>query len=109
MALTPERKVKDWIKARLKAELPGGYMYMPPGGAFGRIGTPDLFYLWKGVFIAIEAKSDAPGAKPTALQLAQLQLIKAAGGVAAVIKGRDEGKIQAIVQEARRRSCESAI
>ena len=109
MAMTPEGKVKKWLHDRLKTELPNGYKYMPPGGALGKAGVPDVFYLWQGVFIAIETKADVPGAKPTALQMNNLRAIAAAGGVAALLKGRDEAKLQAILTEVRRRANASAI
>lgn len=94
MAQTPEGKVKTWLYKRLKELFPGHYRYLPPGGQFGRAGTPDCFLLWRGVFIAIEAKAE--GNFPTPLQLKQLSLIKDAGGIAAVVTGRDESKLAAI-------------
>ena len=98
---TPEGRVKSWLKTQLRLRLPDGFMYMPPGGAFGKAGMPDILYLWRGVLVAIETKSGLPGARPTALQLKQLQLISSAGGLAALMNGKDEAKLALIVDKAR--------
>lgn len=98
MAETPEGRVKRWLKGRIRTLFPGAYEYWPPGGMFGRIGTPDCFLVWRGVFIAIEVKAE--GNVPTAPQLRSLKAIAAAGGVAAVVTGRDELKLAAIHEAA---------
>lgn len=100
MAETPEGKVKRWLygtkekPGRLFFYFPGAYVYKPPGGLYGRNGTPDCFLVWRGIFIAIEVKAD--GNPPTDLQLKSLRSIIAAGGVGAVITGKDEEKLRAI-------------
>jgi hypothetical protein len=98
MAETPEGKVKRWLKTRVKVLFPGAYEYWPPGGMYGRIGTPDCFLLWRGIFIAIEVKAE--GNVPTPPQLRTLKSIADAGGVAAVLTGRDEVKLVAIYKAA---------
>jgi hypothetical protein len=85
--MTPEGKVKIWVKAWLDKYLPGHFRYMPPGGSFGMAGMPDIVLCWRAIFIAIEVKSDE--GELTALQLNTLRRIQAAGGVAAVIRGKD--------------------
>lgn len=97
MAQTPEAKVKAWLDKRLDQVFPGHYKYKPPGGMFGVAGTPDYFVLWGGVFIAIEVKAD--GNVLRANQLATLKKIKAAGGVSAVMVGKDERKLLLIYNE----------
>jgi hypothetical protein len=103
MADTPEGAVKRWLygdkkkPGRLFHYFPGAYVYKPPGGMFGRNGTPDCFLVWRGVFIAIEVKAE--DGDPMALQLKSLRAIAAAGGVAALIRGKDEDRLRAIHQE----------
>ena len=84
---TPEGTVKRHIDKWLKANLPLVYIYKPPGGAFGRGGTPDYHLCWRGIFIAIEAKADK---EATALQMARLKAIQRAGGIAVLIRNTDE-------------------
>lgn len=97
MAETPEAKVKRWLYDRLKKLFPEAYIYKPPGGQFGVAGTPDCFLLWRGVFVAVEVKAE--GNAPTPIQLVRLRHIAAQDGVAAVVVGRDEAKLQAIYRE----------
>lgn len=100
MAETPEGKVKRWLygdkrkPGRLPNLFPGAYVYKPPGGMFGQAGAPDCFFLWRGVFVAIEVKAE--GIPGTELQLRRLRTIIAAGGVGAVVSGKDERKLMAI-------------
>lgn len=100
MAQTPEGKVKSWLYGTkdkpgpLYKYFPDAYVYKPPGGMFGQGGAPDCTLLWRGVFIAIEIKSDVGEATP--LQLKRLKHIIRQGGVGAVLKGRDEVRLQAI-------------
>lgn len=101
MAQTPESKVKEFVKSVLFAYLPNGYWYMPPGGMYGRAGTPDIFYLWRGVFIAIECKSDV--GKPSALQLKYLRQIKEQGGVVAIVSGFDKERVTNIINVVKER------
>lgn len=96
--LTPEGKVKAWARQWYKDNLPGHWRVSPRGGPFGKAGCPDDLILWEGVFIAIEIKADS--GTLSALQLANLKLIQNAGGVAAVLRGRDESRLQAVKQAA---------
>ena len=81
MAATPESKVKAKIKAILKKhEI---YYAMPIGTGYGNSGVPDFLCCLNGKFFAIEAK--AGKGKTTALQEKNLQQIKDAGGLTAVI------------------------
>lgn len=92
---TPEGKVKVKIRKWIDVSFPGNWRVSPRGGPFGKGGTPDDLVLWRGVFIAIEAKAD-DNAQVSELQLFQLKKIRAAGGVAAVVRGYDVEKLQAI-------------
>lgn len=100
-ARTPESKIKAFVKQFMKKEFPEAFYYSPPGGAFGRAGIPDLFYLYKGVFIAIEVKSDV--GKLSDLQKYRLQQIRDAGGIAATVYGKDINKMMRIKQAIYRR------
>jgi Holliday junction resolvase len=82
MAKTPERKVKDAVVTILKRF--GAYYFYPVSGGFGRSGVPDIVGCYMGLFVAIECKAGV--GKTTALQDAQIEQIKQAGGVALVIR-----------------------
>lgn len=94
MAETPEAKVKRFIREYMDEWFPDAWTYAPPGGMFGSTGAPDRLYLWKGVFIAIEAK--AGDNTPTALQWKHLKHIARQGGVAAVVTNKDLDKMNKI-------------
>lgn len=81
MAMTKEAAVKKAIKKIL--EVSGAYWSMPIGSGYGSAGTPDFLACHKGRFIGIEAK--AGKGRTTALQEANLQRIRDAGGVAIVV------------------------
>ena len=81
MALTPEGRVKARTRKVLE-ELECWY-FMPPANGYGRVGIPDFIGCLNGVFFAIETK--AGNNKPTALQLREIDRIKAAGGYAIVV------------------------
>jgi len=78
---TPEGKVKAAIKKLLDEH--NIYYFMPATGGYGRSGVPDFIGCARGRFFSIEAK--AGKAKPTALQLREMERIKAGGGLAYVI------------------------
>jgi len=99
--MTPEGRIKVWVKAWLDTHMPGHWRYSPRGGPFGVAGTPDLLICWRGIFISIEVKTD--NGEVSALQLMQLKRIAAAGGIAAVVRGRDEIKMFKILDEALRK------
>ena len=95
--MTPEGKVKSWCRRKGGAfdkYFPGHKRVSPRGGPFAATGVCDDILCWRSLFIAIEVKSDTGEA--TALQLDFLREVIAAGGVAAVLKGRDEARLAAI-------------
>jgi hypothetical protein len=100
MAETIEGKVKRWLygttqkPGKLFNYFPGAWVYKPPGGMFGRAGTADCLLCWRGIFVAIEVKAE--GNSPTELQLRSLRSINAAGGIGAVLTGKDEFRLAAI-------------
>jgi hypothetical protein len=84
---TKESDVKAEIKKLLNKHK--WYWWMPPANGFGKAGVSDFNALRDGVFIVIEAKFG--GNKPTALQVAYMNSIMAAGGIAFVV---DEKRIE---------------
>lgn len=92
--MTPESSVKVWAKKQYDILFPGHWRVSPRGGPFGKAGCPDDLLCWMGVFIAIEVKSLEGSA--SGLQMLALKEIQAAGGVAAVLRGKDLNKLLAI-------------
>ena len=78
---TPEGKVKASVKKLLDQHKV--YYFMPATGGYGRSGVPDFVGCARGKFFAVETK--AGKGTPTALQLREMERIKAAGGLAFVI------------------------
>ena len=93
---TPEGKVKNWARARIKKELPDVWLNAAPGGMYGKAGTPDDLGLWRGVFFAVEYKADATK-KPTALQLVALKHLERQGCIACVLKGKNQGRLDSLL------------
>ena len=92
--MTPEGSVKVWAKKQYDILFPGHWRVSPRGGPFGKAGCPDDLLCWMGVFIAIEVKSLEGSV--SALQTIALKEIQAAGGVAAVLRGKDLNRLLAI-------------
>lgn len=82
MADTPEAKVKKKIRAMLVEH--GALFFSPVTGGYGVSGVSDIIALYKGRFIAIEAKADA-AKKPTELQTRFLKKVLDAGGIPMLI------------------------
>lgn len=92
--MTPEAKVKLKIKRWYADNLHGHWRVSPRGGPFGKQGCADDIICWLGFFVAIEVKSDDGSLTP--IQLKSLQDVEAAGGVAAVVKGYDVVRLEAV-------------
>ena len=82
MASTPEGLVKTKIKRILNEY--GALFFSPVTGGYGVSGVSDIIALYRGTFIAIEAKADATK-KPTELQKKFLGQVLEAGGFPLVI------------------------
>ena len=82
MASTPEGLVKTKIKKLLNEY--GALHFSPYMAGMGSAGVSDIIALYKGYYIAIEAKADATK-KPTELQKKFLGQVRANGGIALVI------------------------
>ena len=77
MSNTPEGRVKDKVRAMLKAH--GIWYFLPGNNGMGRSGVPDFVCCVSGRFIGIECKADATK-RPTDLQMACASKIEMAGG-----------------------------
>lgn len=86
--MTPEGRIKQQIKAVLKAA--GAYKFMPVQNGMGDPAL-DFFVCHRGWFIAIEAK--APGKKPTPRQEDTMADICAAQGITLVVSNEEELEI----------------
>lgn len=96
MSQTPEGKVKTWLDKEIKKRYPTSWSYKPPGGRFGKAGTPDLIYCINGYFIAIEVKSSVGSL--TLKQSIEQGLIKSAGGFVTTVYGKN-GSIFELVDQ----------
>lgn len=95
MARTPEGKVKDAVKAWLKAR--GIWFFMPAANGFGRIGVPDFICCWRGRFLAIETKAPGKRGNTTINQDVEIAGIHKAGGAAIVVD--DVAQLDVLDQE----------
>lgn len=82
MAMTPESKVKEKIKQRLRRF--GAYYTMPVMTGMATNGTPDFAVSYAGMYLAIEAKADDKST-PTELQWVRLAEVAKSGGSTMVI------------------------
>ncbi len=87
--MRPEAKVLRDVTKYLKT-VPGLWFVKIAGGPRQRRGLPDLHITWLGRSIWIELK--APGEDATPLQESTLRKIRAAGGMAEVVRSADELK-----------------
>jgi len=94
MAATPEKKVKDKVKALLASE--GVYFFMPATHGFGRSGVPDIVACVNGLFLAIETKAGTN--KPTALQVREIETIRRNNGVAVVVNEENWDMVRDMVR-----------
>ena len=77
------------------ATVPECFFWKEHGGQYGTAGIPDIIVCYKGRFIALEAKVGKN--KPTKLQAATIDLIRKAGGTAAVVYSVDD--VKAVMSE----------
>ena len=80
------------VKAILKylKTLPLCFAWKEHGGMYGTAGIPDIIACIGGKFYGFEVKTER--GKPTALQTATMRKIKAAGGIAVVVRSVDDVK-----------------
>jgi hypothetical protein len=82
-----ETQITDKIKAYLKT-VNGIFFWKQFGGMYGQSGLPDIVCCYKGRFIAFEVKTDK--GKVSVLQEVTLRKIRAAGGIADVVRSIEE-------------------
>ena len=92
--VTPEGKVKMFVRKYMREHFPDHFYYSPMGGAFGKAGMPDHLYLWKGILVGIEIKAD--GGRLSELQSQTLKQMAEQGALCAVVYGKDLGKMNRI-------------
>lgn len=95
MAATPEKRVKDKVVGVLKDE--GAYYFFPATHGYGRSGVPDIVACVNGRFLGIECKAGKN--KPTALQVRELEAIRAASGVAIVANEENWDMVRPLVRK----------
>lgn len=93
--MTPEGKVKKKVAELLKKY--DAYYFFPAMGAFGRAGIPDIVGCYRGRFFAVECK--AGKGKTTAIQEAEIEKIRKAGGKAFVINETNIDLLEAYLKE----------
>lgn len=76
------------LRIRLALEGSGAYVITIHGEPMGRAGCPDFIVCWHGRFLGLEVKR--AGNIPTRAQLRQMELIRKAGGITAVVHSVDE-------------------
>ncbi len=77
------------------ATVAGCFFWKEHGGQYGTVGIPDIIVCHRGRFIALEAKVGKN--KPTKLQAATIDIIRQAGGTAAVVYSVED--VQAVISE----------
>lgn len=92
--VTPEGKVKIYVRKFMHTHFPGHFYYSPMGGAFGKSGMPDHLYLWNGILIGIEVKADK--GRLSELQRQTLDQMRKQGALCAVVYGKDDEKMMLI-------------
>ncbi len=97
MARTPEGKVKDNVTKALREE--GVYYFFPATHGYGRSGVPDLVACVSGHFLGIECKAGKN--KPTALQIREIEGIRASGGVAIVVNEENWDSVRELIRKLR--------
>lgn len=95
MAQTPEKKVKTKVEAILRSE--DVYYFFPATHGYGRSGVPDIVACVNGVFLGIECKAGTN--KPTALQVRELERIRAAGGHAIVVNEENWDMLRPLIRK----------
>lgn len=83
MATTPEGKVKDKVKAVLKAE--GWWYYIAVAGPFSTHGIPDIICCKNGQLLGVEIKAPGKRSNTTANQDRVIGEMIAAGAWAIVV------------------------
>ena len=92
----PEAIVKTWIRTKLKKALPDIYIANIHQSMYSSKGIPDLLLCYNGRFVGLEVKTDK--GRLSKLQELELNKIRMAKGIAIVIYGKDEVKLNKLVE-----------
>ncbi len=82
-----ERKVKDFLRSSPKV-----WYFKNWAGPYSQSGIPDIIACVNNNFVGIEVK--ASDGKPSALQIRNIELIKAAGGIGYILYPKDFEKFK---------------
>ena len=83
-----EKNIENKIKTFLKSI--GAYCVKYHGNKFSQVGVADLLVCYKGRFLAIEIKNEI--GKPSALQEANILMVKQAGGISFIARSLEDVK-----------------
>ncbi len=97
MAATPEAGVKKRVRLILAHHK--AYARQPVTGGYGHGGQLDFYACHAGRYIGIETKSIHSSHKVTALQQAEIDAIRAAGGIALVINESNYHELEEALNE----------
>jgi len=84
---TTQDRIIRWLKSLPQDQC---WYFKVCGAPFQKRGVPDILCCIRGLFIGLEVK--APDGKITAMQLKQIELIRRAGGAAAVVHSLADAK-----------------
>ena len=84
-----ESEIVKQIKEYLKT-VKGCFFWKEHGGQFGTAGIPDIIVCYKGRFITFEVKTEV--GKTTVLQAVTHNRIRAAGGIAEVVRSVEDAR-----------------
>lgn len=97
-----EATIQKWVRDQLDKEFGDYCVYIKyPAGPYSSKGVSDLIFCVHGYYVAIEVKTDI--GKATALQTRFCDAIKAAGGLAYIIYGKDNLLINQVIDDIKRR------
>lgn len=88
MATTPEGRVKQKVRAWLKAH--GVWFFVPVSNGMGAHGIPDFICCYAGRFIGVECKAPGKRGNTSPLQDQQIEAIQHAGGIAIVVDDAEQ-------------------
>lgn len=90
----PEKKFETKVKKYLKSK--GAYIVKHHGGYYSARGVPDLLVCYRGLFIALELKSEK--GKLSELQRYNIREISKAGGIATVLYPKDFEEFKGFIE-----------
>lgn len=86
--MTEESELKAELKALFKAR--GAYVVPVAQGAYSKKGDPDMVVCYKGLFVAVEAKTYT--GRQSDWQRTRMDQVHAAGGIYAIVRSTDAAR-----------------